>query len=64
MAKMTIKINVEGLKKGLKKDSLASIEVDNEGTPMDIFWFKRLRDSKYDNCISIVEEIKTDKKRK
>jgi len=67
MKKLTLKINIPGLMKGLKKDSLVVIDVDDKGIPMNYFWWKRLRDSKIDNCVSIVQEnkeIKITKKKK
>lgn len=65
MDKVTVKINVAGLLPGLKKDSLVSVNVDAKGTPLDLFWFKRFRDMKTDNCITIIQsEIETKIKKK
>lgn len=61
MNKIIVQINVNGLIKGKKKGDRVVVEVDNNGTPFDLFWFKRLRDSKIDNCVSIVTEEKTKK---
>jgi hypothetical protein len=59
MNKITVRINVDGLAKGLKKGDTVIVNVDEHGTPFDIFWFKRFRDSDRDNCITILKkEIK------
>ena len=30
------------------------IKTDSDGTPLSLFWRKRLQDSKIDNCVGIV----------
>lgn len=60
---MQIKLNID-LKtpKGLlKKDSIINIE-DIDGTPTELFWRNRIKDSAIDNCIEIVLTKKKDKK--
>jgi hypothetical protein len=62
MNKILIKVNVAGLLKGVKKDGFVSVEVDEKGTPFDLFWVKRIRDSKIDNCVTIIQDEKPKKK--
>jgi len=51
-------VPLDGLPPGESKE----IEVDNEGTPKEIFWRRRLKDSVIDGCIEI-KLIKTKKKK-
>lgn len=39
-----------------KKGDIIDIEVDEEGTPLNIYWRKRLNDSKLDNCIEVIND--------
>ena len=62
--KLKLKINADGLAKGIKKGDVITIDVDEHNTPFDFFWFRRLRDSRLDNCVQIVEERKESKRSK
>lgn len=50
-----IKVNkpIMGFDKGVYK-----IEADNEGTPIDVHWNRRLKDAKIDNCCEVIKEQK------
>lgn len=37
--------------KGLKAGSEIKVKVDAEGTPLDPFWRRRVKDSKIDKCV-------------
>ena len=50
--KVKIKINKPFL--NFAKGRILEIESDNEGTPVDVFWRRRLKDAKQDNCCEIV----------
>lgn len=47
---------------GKKPGEIIEIECDNEGLPLDQFWYRRYLDSRIDNCISAVEESNKPKK--
>ena len=40
--------------KGFSAGKIISLECDEEGTPYNLYWFRRFKDSKVDNCISPV----------
>lgn len=40
---------------GLKPGKQAVIQVDQEGTPLDQHWRRRLKDSITDGCIAVIE---------
>jgi hypothetical protein len=54
--KTKIKLNVDF--KGFKAGQIISVDFDK-----DIFWRKRLKDSKIDNCIEIYEKPKIENKK-
>lgn len=39
-----------------KKDQIIELDSDEHGTPIDIYWQRRLQDAKIDNCVSIVQD--------
>ncbi len=51
-----IKIKLNANLNGFKKGRILQIIVDNSGVPVDNYWYRRLKDSKIDNCIEIIEE--------
>ena len=63
---MLIKVNKPFL--GLDKNKFQEGKIleikDNQGIPIDPFWRARLKDSKKDKCISIVEKKEVNKKDK
>lgn len=52
-----VKANIHGFKSGHK----VKIAVDDNGTPLDKLWRRRLKDSKIDGCIVLSEEKKQSK---
>ena len=40
--------------RGFKKGKILSLECNEEGIPIDSYWYRRFRDSKVDACISQV----------
>lgn len=52
--KMKIKLNrpLRGYPAGIKM----KIKTDSQGTPKDLYWRRRLKDSKTDNCIEVMKE--------
>ena len=51
------KVSLHGLKPGGKKQ----IEVDDNGTPKNYHWRRRVKDAKIDGCVQIIKEKKEDK---
>ena len=60
MATIKIKLNVALKNHG--SGSIIEIETDNEGTPIDIYWCRRLKDAEIDKCVEIVKEENTEVK--
>lgn len=58
---ITLKLNValHGKKAGEK----LLLATDSESNIIDSFWARRLKDSKIDNCVEIVQEKKSNNKR-
>jgi len=52
-----VKIKVNKDLFGFKKGETFTIE-DDKGIPLDSYWRKRLKDSEFDNCITVIEERK------
>lgn len=50
--RLTIKIN--GTIVGYQKGQEVSVSADENGTPYDQFWRRRLKDAEIDNCCEIV----------
>ena len=52
--KMKIKLNkpLRGYPAGVK----VRIDTDGQGTPLELYWRRRLKDSKTDNCIEVMKE--------
>lgn len=44
----------------IKDGSIVKVETDIEGIPVNVFWRRRLRDSKTDGCCSLVEDVVLD----
>ena len=56
------RVNVP-LRKGQKAGDILRLETDKDGTPLDEFYRRRLRDAKQDNCFEPVVEKKKSKKK-
>jgi hypothetical protein len=52
-----LKVKVNFSFANFKEGQEFEIACDEEGTPVDNYWFNRLKDSKTDNCISVIETI-------
>lgn len=52
--KRKLKLNAPLL--NYKEGSIVTIDCDKGGTPLDIFWRRRVKDSKIDNCVQWVGE--------
>lgn len=59
MTKARLKINKDFPSRNLKKDSTIELLVDENNIPLDLYWRRRLKDSKIDNCVEIVGSKKT-----
>lgn len=49
-----IKIKINAPLRGYVAETKINIKVDKNGVPLDRYWRDRLKDSKIDNCISIM----------
>lgn len=45
--------------RGYKAGQKLNLEVDENGTPIDKYWRRRLRDAKIDGCITKTEQSKS-----
>lgn len=55
---MIRQFKINGPLKNIKKDTIISLECDEEGIPTDNYWFRRYKDSAIDKCIEPVEKQK------
>lgn len=53
MLKVLVNIDMLGVKKG----ETINLQTDKFGTPLKRFWRNRLKDSKIDNCITVINEV-------
>lgn len=56
---MKIRIKINTLLKGHEPGSVITLEADANGTPKgreNLFWRRRIRDAKYDNCVEVLLE--------
>lgn len=44
---------------GVAPGNVVTVDTDHEGTPLDRSWRNRLRDSKTDDCVEVVEDEPT-----
>lgn len=51
-----IKLKLNRSLNGISAGTEIKINASRSGIPIDIFWRKRLRDSKRDNCVEVVKE--------
>ncbi len=54
MPNLKLKINSTFRSQKVKKGDIITVEVDSNSIPLDQFWRRRLKDSKIDNCVEIV----------
>lgn len=50
---ITLEINVA--MNGYKVGDKIKLETDKQGNILDIFWARRLKDAKQDNCVKVAE---------
>ena len=62
MKKFKFKLNKD--LNGFKAGRVIGIACDDDGIPLDAFWFRRLKDAKIDNCIELVNEKPAAKEKK
>lgn len=58
--KITIRNDSKVRLHGLKPGDTRKIDVDRKGIPLDLSWRRRLRDSKIDGAITIVNDDEPD----
>ena len=51
-----VKLKINTPLRGYSKGVELKIKVDPEGVPLERYWRDRLKDSKFDNCVEIIEE--------
>ena len=52
-----MKIQINKSIPGFKTGSVIDEKSDSKGTPLDIFWRRRLKDAVLDNCCEIVKPV-------
>ena len=62
MIKLQLNQNLNTPKGKLIKGAIIELEADKSGNPLNIFWRRRLKDSKIDNCVSIIKDNLKNKK--
>lgn len=50
--KVKLNVDLNGLKKG------TILNIGSEQIPMNAYWNHRINDSKIDNCLTIIEDVK------
>ena len=58
MKKARLKVNFNIKNKNIRVGDIVQIEIDTNGIPLDQFWRRRLKDSKLDNCVEIINSKK------
>lgn len=61
---MRIKIKVNRRLPGYRVGQVVEVKADAEGTPLDQFWRRRLRDARMDGCCEVVAPPKPKSQRK
>ncbi len=59
---MKLKLNKDMA--GYKAGRTINISTDINNVPVDIFWRKRLKDSKIDNCVEVIKTSKPKQEKK
>jgi len=49
--------------RGHDAGSIVRIKTDKDGTPVDVYWRRRLNDAETDGCVEFHEEVKTPAKK-
>lgn len=50
-----MKIKVNGSIPGFTKEQIVEVETDEDGTPLEFLWRRRLKDAKVDNCCEVIK---------
>lgn len=53
-----INIKVNKLIPGFTVDQVVSVACDENGTPLDFHWRRKLKDARLDNCCEVVKDVK------
>jgi len=54
----TIRLKIKGNLPGYMEGEVVVIKADENGTPLDQYWRRRLRDSKHDGCVELIQAVK------
>jgi len=57
--KLKANVNIKTSKGIVRKDKVVELISDGSGLPIDIFWRRRLEDSKKDNCVEVISAVKS-----
>lgn len=52
-----MKIQINKSIPGFEEGTIIDVTTDSKGTPLDIFWRRRLKDAVLDNCCEIVKPV-------
>ena len=58
----TIQIKINGSIPGHAPGKIVTVQCDEEGTPLDFHWRRRMRDSETDGCCEVVKPQAKSKK--
>jgi hypothetical protein len=53
---MIRKIQINGIIPGYSQGSVVTVQCDDEGTPLEFFWRRQLKNARLDKCCEFVEE--------
>ena len=53
---MIIKIKLNKALRGFNSGEVLSIDADEDGTPIDSYWYRRYKDSLQDGCIEVMND--------
>lgn len=62
MPTIRIKVNAGSLP-NFRQGEVVVVPSDDEGTPLDQYWRRRLKDAKVDNCCEVVTESEPEQER-
>lgn len=54
-----MKLKINKRVKGHAVGAVVDVPVDADGTPLDKFWRRRLKDAKIDECVEVVKPSRT-----
>lgn len=62
--KLQLNQNLSTPKGKLLKGAIVDVLCDENSIPLDVFWRRRLEDSKIDNCVEILKTVSQSKSKK